>query len=447
MNYETEMSYGATGTEDAIVVQNAPAPVSALQQIALERLAAHRSRKAQAQAERAAKDAKREIQPAVGRQSSRVGASRVRDAVAARYESSVSYREFLAGEAERALEQVQAAAEIAARGAQAAAEEQMRMMQEMQQWSQFNLAESVRAAEAAEQDLVQEAELQAPQLQVRLPEELKAANSILDGPRVVDYGAVPVTDEELAALEDEIEFRLSPDFVGHNLETQAIPANIIEFPRQLVAPRKARPRLAEGPLRDENEPEAQLRIFEVEPEQISVEAAVADPMDAAPEWQSLQLEAATAETSGLPQTPIEFAIEPQTAALHLRMMSALVDGCCIMAALIGFAWVAMRVAGPQLRSLPLPMMGACIAGTLTVMFLLYQMLFFTLAESTPGMRYARIGLCTFGDSNPTRKAMRRRVWAMLLAASPLGLGVIWMALDGEGLGWHDRMTRMYPRAY
>jgi hypothetical protein len=75
------------------------------------------------------------------------------------------------------------------------------------------------------------------------------------------------------------------------------------------------------------------------------------------------------------------------------------------------------------------------------------MLFFTVSESTPGMRYARIGLCTFGDSNPTRKAMRRRVWAMLMAASPLGLGVIWMALDGEGLGWHDRMTRMYPRAY
>ena len=109
--------------------------------------------------------------------------------------------------------------------------------------------------------------------------------------------------------------------------------------------------------------------------------------------------------------------------------------------------MATRVAGPQLRALPLPLMGASVAATLTAMFLIYQMLFFTLAESTPGMRYARIGLCTFGDSNPTRKAMRRRVWAMLMAASPLGLGVIWMALDGEGLGWHDRMTRMYPRAY
>jgi uncharacterized RDD family membrane protein YckC len=169
-------------------------------------------------------------------------------------------------------------------------------------------------------------------------------------------------------------------------------------------------------------------------------------VEAAPEWQSLHLGAAAMENSAATM-PIEFAIEPQTAALHLRMMAALVDGCLVMAAFVGFACVATRMAGPELRALPLPLMGASVAATLTIMFLLYQMLFFTLAESTPGMRYARIGLCTFGDSNPTRKAMRRRVWAMLMAASPLGLGVIWMALDGEGLGWHDRMTRMYPRAY
>jgi hypothetical protein len=445
------MSYGATGTEGAIVVQNEP-PMSALQQIAVERLASHRNRKAEAQAERVAKNARREREMQVataGRQASRSGAARVRDAVAARYESSVSYREFLAGEAERALEQVQAAAESASRGAQAVAEAQ-KMMQELEQWNRAETAreqeEEMHGLHTGFESAMQAPELQAPQLQVRLPEELTATNAIFDSPRVVDYAAAPVSEEELAELEEEIEFRLSPDFVGHNLETQTIPANIIEFPRQLVAPRKARPRLAEGPLRDETEPEAQLRIFEVEAEQISLEAAVADPTEAAPEWQSLQLDASQSDTSAS-MTPIEFAIEPQAAALHLRMMSALVDGCCMMAAFVGFACVAMRVAGPQLRALPLSMLGACVAVTLTVIFLLYQMLFFTVSESTPGMRYARIGLCTFGDSNPTRKAMRRRVWAMLMAASPLGLGVIWMALDGEGLGWHDRMTRMYPRAY
>jgi len=435
------MSYGATGTEDAMVAPKEAAAVGALQQIAAERLAAHRSRKARAQAERAGLDSMQTA--ASSRQTSRMGAARVREAVAARYESSVSYREFLSSETDRALEQVQAAAESAARGAQAVAEAQM-LIEELKQWNRTERARTVGAAEPA---AIAETEmLFAPQLQVHLPEEFAAASMIVESPRVQarmqTYDAMPVSDEELAGLEEEIEFRLSPDFAGHNLETQAIPANIIEFPRQLVAPRKARPRLAEGPLREESEPEAQLRIFEVEAEDISMAAAVA--MEAAPEWQSLQLGAAEA---GAATMPIEFAIEPQTAALHLRMMAALVDGCVMMAAFVGFACLATRVGGPELRALPLPLLGASVAATLTAIFLLYQMLFFTLAESTPGMRYARIGLCTFGDSNPTRKAMRRRVWAMLMAASPLGLGVIWMALDGEGLGWHDRMTRMYPRAY
>ena len=45
-------------------------------------------------------------------------------------------------------------------------------------------------------------------------------------------------------------------------------ANLIEFPRELVAARKVRPRLAEGPLRDAEPQAGQLRIFEVEPESI-----------------------------------------------------------------------------------------------------------------------------------------------------------------------------------
>jgi len=146
------MSYGATGTEGAIAVPNEAVPAaSALQQIAAERLAAHRNRKAQAQSA-----AKREMQAAAAeRQSGKTGAARVREAVAARYESSVSYREFLASETERALERVQAAAEIAARGAQAAAEAQMRMMQEMEQW---NRAEKERVVEEAMQEAMQEPE-------------------------------------------------------------------------------------------------------------------------------------------------------------------------------------------------------------------------------------------------------------------------------------------------
>ena len=39
------------------------------------------------------------------------------------------------------------------------------------------------------------------------------------------------------------------------------------------------------------------------------------------------------------------------------------------------------------------------------------------------MRYAKIALCTFEDENPTRKAMCRRVFFLLLSAAPLGIRV------------------------
>lgn len=52
---------------------------------------------------------------------------------------------------------------------------------------------------------------------------------------------------------------------------QPLPARVLEFPRELVATRKVRPRIAEGPLRapGAKPEESQLRIFEVEPETIS----------------------------------------------------------------------------------------------------------------------------------------------------------------------------------
>jgi hypothetical protein len=63
------------------------------------------------------------------------------------------------------------------------------------------------------------------------------------------------------------------------------------------------------------------------------------------------------------------------------------------------------------------------------------------------MRYARIGLCTLTDENPSRSAMRRRIFALLLCACPLGIGVLWAWLDADRLGWHDRISRMYQRSY
>jgi uncharacterized RDD family membrane protein YckC len=85
--------------------------------------------------------------------------------------------------------------------------------------------------------------------------------------------------------------------------------------------------------------------------------------------------------------------------------------------------------------------------SLFVMWVLFQYLFFSLSAATPGMRYAKIALCTFDDENPSRHVMRVRIAALLLSALPLGLGFLWIFFDEDGLSWHDRITQTYQRSY
>src|SRR5947209_7830099 len=124
------MSFEATGTDGAASLRDSHA--AALRQVASERLAAHRRRRA---AERARED-ELEAEAVARAARKRSGANKVRDAVAARYQNSVSYREFLAQEAERALEQAQAEADVAARKAEAMAEAQMQLLAEIEQWKE-----------------------------------------------------------------------------------------------------------------------------------------------------------------------------------------------------------------------------------------------------------------------------------------------------------------------
>jgi len=465
---ETSESYLPTGTEGR----------SALKQLAAERLAAHRSRRAvveghegQLRRERAAAQVEIRLQARrdAMRADTRPDASRVRDVVAARYQQSVSYREFLAAEAQRALEQAQAEAEVAARKAVAVAGAQRLLLEEIEQWNQQELAAS--EGELFEAPLLEIVEpriqpVEPPRakkavreefrptplpatLQVRLPEEIELSSA--SATSYLPAKAVVGAEDELAELEEEIRFRLAPEFADLVLETTPIQANIIEFPRQLVASRKARPRLAEGPLREDGTPEPQLRIFEVEPEQISLEPEIVVTTEA-PEWQGLLLGSAThtdASASFSPQMTAQLQMDHPifAATVARRLTSAAVDLLCLMAGLAGFAAVGLKTSGLSLRGTPLPLLGVAIAGTLIAFTVLYQLLFFTLNEATPGMRATRIAFCTFNEQSPSRRAMRLRLLGTALAACPLGLGLLWTALDSDRLGWHDRMSRMYPRSY
>jgi uncharacterized RDD family membrane protein YckC len=185
----------------------------------------------------------------------------------------------------------------------------------------------------------------------------------------------------------------------------------------------------------------------VEATQIST-APVVDPV--APEWSSILLAAQpVSAVVEVPEAPFQPVFSPRTAPFRLRLMAAIVDGCVVMAALLAFIAAAAITAGKQPDSGYITLQTATIgiAGTLAVLGLLYQLLFFSLSEATPGMRYARIALCTFSDDNPTRPAMRRRIFAAVLAACPLGIGFLWAWLDDDGLGWHDRISGMYQRNY
>jgi uncharacterized RDD family membrane protein YckC len=478
----------ATGTDGAT-----------LREIVAQRVAAHRGRRASTQAlEAEREEALRREREELQRESRR-GVTTVRDAVRARYAKSQSYREFLAAEAERALQQAQAEAEVAARKAKAVAEAQMQLLAEMEQWSESEpgpreqaiaeyraevrqelaeeLAEIALGAEEliaepplltiveaaapavsgelfAEEPAEPKAEIATGGLTVRLYEDLGGANPAMSFAAETRRAARGFEDPAAAAMElqeldQEIEFRRSPEFGEHVIETVPLPANLIEFPRQLIASRKARPRLAEGPLREDVVPEPQLRIFEVEPEQISTEPPVAEEIVAdAPVWQSLLLDGAP-EVARAPQHEVQrqFAQPVDIAPVQLRLMAAAVDGCCVGAAYLAFATVFAWMVGPAMRLMSTALVLGSSVGALLTMALVYQLLFFTFSEATPGMLYARIALCTFSEENPSRKAMRRRVLAMVLAACPVGLGLLWVWMDDQRLGWHDRISRMYQRAY
>jgi len=235
--------------------------------------------------------------------------------------------------------------------------------------------------------------------------------------------------------------RSSPIEVGEDAPAQA---NLIQFPRELVATRKLRPRLAEASVSVNTDADPQLSIFEVDPATVSTEAAVPDPEYGAAEsiWSGLRLDNQPAEVPAsrpdITQVPARLPVAP----LGLRLMGAAVDCSLILIVFVGIGFLAGR-------SLPHPP-PAKVAELLGVVMLaliglLFYAFFFALPTCTPGMKYAGIGLCTFDGASPTRAQLRRRLTAMLVSVLPLGLGLVWSLFDEDHLSWHDRFSQTYPR--
>jgi uncharacterized RDD family membrane protein YckC len=418
---------------------------SALKLQVAERVAAHRRRKL---GEAQISSAKAGPQHAT----SQARRANVAAAIAERYAQTPSYRAMLAEQAERAIEEAAAAADIAIRNAHAVAQAQQDLLDELELWNapqEFSASTTQAGASAvAEPSTVKVPMHPAGAVSVRMPQD--ALRSKLPIARTNFERDQPAVDgAEVLALDDEIAFRQAPVFEEYDRRAEPpvpLPANLLEFPRQLIAARKARPRIAEGPLLEVSAPRApQLRIFEVEAEHFAAQPSSAPEVPAVQSFLYLDSEPmrdSHAHTVSSLMGPAILA--PETAAISRRLVALGVDTGLVSAATGAFIVTAAKIAGGVPAGINAVI---TVSAVLTVFWVIYQLLFFTLSHQTPGMRMARIGLCTLSDENPTRKAMRHRVLAQSVALLPFGIGMLWALLDDDRLGWHDRISQMYQRAY
>ncbi len=403
--------------------------------------------------------------------------------VAERYREAPSYRELLKASAEAA----QASAQAAVSAAQCAAEAAMAV-----------------AAALPEPDLP-------PASWIGQPEVARSTPGAGFPVAVEHHTPLPGRP---AVPERKLADRRAPALVDAFAEAvvpaaQSLPAKLIEFPRELVAPRRHRPRLAEGPLHDEQSPGGTLRIFEMSmdaPSEITRDgqARSTDPHTAAlagtiekqarttppyatptpmtPETRREPLrraafhwerapERARVQRDELGWSPLELGAHPEAAVPQLsaarqpeqgyqaetapllqdlatvgdRLMAALVDASVVFACFLLSLLVFFFCTAHPPAGKAPLLVAALFLGVLSTF---YGWLFLSFGGgSTPGMRYAGIALCTFSDENPTRRELQQRIPATALALLPLGLGVLWALLDEDQLGWQDRITRTYQRSY
>lgn len=377
--------------------------------------------------------------------------------VAARYAKVPSYSELQASEARAALR----AAEVATRAAleaQAAAQAALDHLQvEPEESFEFEIAAAPQehpasseaqpdafiASSVAEVSPYPSPESLAIRWDTALPEphtDLTASHAHLGAPD-------PFADNTLVAPERPVFSEPAIEIVEAALP---IHANLIHFPREIVATRRMRPRISGVPQGAAEEQYGQLSIFEVDPSSVSTEP-VASVVDAAhsatssiagPEWSGIRLDA---EPLPLVEkcTPTANPVSNVCLApFELRMIAMAVDAALTLILFCAGAFSFARHLQHQV-----PLRSAEVEGVFAffLIALLYQAFFLFSTHTTPGMMYAGISLCTFEDEIPTRRQLRARLVALLISVVPVGIGLAWAIFDEDHLSWHDRLSRTYKR--
>ncbi|HUX44321.1 MAG TPA: RDD family protein [Terracidiphilus sp.] len=417
------------------------------------RLAAHKSRKVQTGPD---EDATKVPHLAKSGRAAQAAAR-----VAARYAQAPSFSEMHAAEARVALRAAETATR-AALEAQVVAQEALFQMESAAAREQAEALERAEA-EAYPQEEMSEFAAESEPGQAMDPAEVPIVRARQEGLEIrwePDMPARPTAPAEAYAhRETEAsewhDWRRSQRFEDERAlapvePAQPIHANLIEFPRELVATRRMRPRISGADPNATGELFGQLSIFEVDPTTVATvpaeaaaEAAAPLPEWNEPGWSTIELdeqpeEAERAETEARVEMP---ALE--RAPLGLRLLAALVDGSLVVGATCGAAlWAAQHMQhAPTMK-----MAEAGGLGALAGIGALYFAVALLLAGTTPGMRYADLELRDFENERLSRTQVRGRLLAMAVSMLPMGLGLVWAVFDDDHLSWHDRLSRTYLRA-
>ena len=133
---------------------------------------------------------------------------------------------------------------------------------------------------------------------------------------------------------------------------------------------------------------------------------------------------------------------PRPAPLGQRCISGVVDAGLVFIATCAFAITFLELAEemPQSR-----MALVCLLAAAGIFWLLFQYIFLTYRRATPGMRMAKLELCTFEGKATTMFDRQTRAVASALSGFSIGLGYAWALVDEDRLGWHDRISQTHLR--
>lgn len=410
-----------------------PTPLPTWKQEVNRRLAEHKNRKGFSVVEQDAAD------DAQASPNSRAAAAA---RVAARYATVPSFSEMQAAEARAAVRAAEATTR-AALEAQAAAQAVLDHIETAAEHNAQFEWQPVESPAPGRQRLDSQTTAQpeaatASRMEIRWDPDLAVRSA-----RQELHGSIDSSRDTLSQRQDDFAIGQIYEAVE---AAQPIPANLIEFPREIVATRRMRPRLGEAPSGQLDA--RQLSIFEVDPNSVSTEPMAqganpaTEPTWIGSSWQEIELDEQPQPLPDYYAIPPDDAPKLYQAPFGRRMMATMVDTALIVAVVCGAAFLIAS----KFDHLP-GIRVSEICGVIAVLGFaaLYEWFFLTFAKVTPGMRYAQLSLCTFDEESPTREQVKGRLKAMLISVLPVGLGVLWSIFDEDQMSWHDRLSKTYLR--